>query len=298
MTARRRDRLAAAAVIGLALLAAGSAVAHEVLGSGHASSSPGAAPAASVARNAAAAWVAKQVSRAAIVSCDPVMCSALHNHGFPVGDLLALHSGGATLAHSGVVVATSVIRSEIGSSLGSVYAPTVIARFGAGSSQIDIRAVAPNGAASYKVLLKADQKLRREAGSQLLRSDRIVAAARARLQLTGGEVDSRLIITMAALAGIHPIDVLAFGDPGPGAPLSVSPLRSVELTQEPGRQHLSGTAFVRSTLAFLRQQHAPFYASGVQEIRLAGGGLALRVWFSAPSPLGLLAGSGAGPAGG
>jgi hypothetical protein len=298
MTARRRDRLAAATVVVLAVVAAGSAAVHEVLGNHQASHSPGAGPAASVTRNAAAAWVAKQISRAALVSCDPVMCSALQSHGFPVSDLMALNSGGATLMHSGVVVATSVIRSEVGSSLDSVYAPTVIARFGAGSGQIDVRAVAPNGAANYEALLKADQQQRQESGSELLKNDRFVVAARARLQLTAGQVDSRLLVTMAALAANNPVDVLAFGDPGPGAMLSVSPLRSMELTQAPGGQHVSGAAFIRSTLAFLRVQHAPFYPSGVEEIRLAGGGLALRVRFSAPSPLGLLIPSAAGPPGG
>jgi hypothetical protein len=43
--------------------------------------------------NRAAAWVAAQVSRSAMVSCDPVMCQALRAHGFPASALTTNVSG-------------------------------------------------------------------------------------------------------------------------------------------------------------------------------------------------------------
>src|SRR5215831_15358123 len=42
---------------------------------------------------AAATWVARQVSRDAVVGCDPSMCRSLQAHGFPAGSLLALLPG-------------------------------------------------------------------------------------------------------------------------------------------------------------------------------------------------------------
>jgi len=248
--------------------------------------------------NLAATWVAEQVSRAAIVSCDPVMCDVLRQHGFPVSDLMELRPGGTGVLHSVVVVATSAIRQEVGGILSSVYAPGVLARFGKGARQIDIRTVAQQGPATYQQQLSADQRARRESGAELLTSSRITATPSARRELTAGLVDSRLLVTIAALAGQRPVKILGFGHSGPGVTPATSPLRSVELTQMPGGRQLPRAEFLRSTLAFLRAQRSPFYASGVQEIRMTGGGTALRVIFSAPSPLGLLSGAVATPPGG
>lgn len=240
--------------------------------------------------------MAGQVSRTAVISCDPAMCTALRSHGFR--DLMALTSGGSALLRSAVVVATSAIRQEVGSALTSVYAPDLLARFGRGAGQIDIRTVARDGAAKYQQQLSADERERRESGSELLTSPRIVIAPVARVQLTSGQVDSRILLTIAALAVQRPVKILAFGDSGPGAATGPSPLRSVDVTQVPGGKQLTGAAFVRTTLGFLRVQRPPYYASWVDRIRLPDGGIAVRVIFSAPSPLGLLINSAAGPSGG
>lgn len=293
MSARRRDRIAAAFVIVVALLAAGSAGAHFVLDANGPPAQAQQGPSAD--RSVAVAWMADQVSRTVAVSCDPAMCAALRQHGFR--DLMELTSGGTTLLRSAVVVATSVIRQEVGGALTSVYAPDVIARFGTGAGQIDIRTVAQHGAAKYRQQLSADERDRRESGSELLTSTRIVIAPVARVQLTSGQVDSRVLVTIAALAGQRPVKILAFGDSGPGAATGPSPLRSVDVTQVPGGKQLTSAAFVRTTLGFLRAQQQPYYASWVDRIPLPDGGTAVRVIFSAPSPLGLL-GSPASPAGG
>jgi hypothetical protein len=211
---------------------------------------------------------------------------------------MELRSGGTAVLHSVVVVATSAIRQEVGGILGSVYAPGVLARFGKGAAQIDIRMVARQGPATYQQQLKADQRERRESGAELLTSSRIAATPAARRQLTSGSVDSRLLVTIATLAGQRPVKILGFGNSGPGVTPAASPLRSVEVTQVPGGRQLPRAEFVRSTLAFLRAQRTPFYASGVEEIKMTGGGTALRVIFAAPSPLGLLSGAVATPPGG
>ncbi len=155
---------------------------------------------------------------------------------------MELTSGGTTLLRSAVVVATSAIRQEVGGALTSVYAPDVIARFGTGAGQIDIRTVAQDGAAKYRQQLSADQRERRESGSELLTSTRIVIAPVARVQLTSGQVDSRVLVTIAALAGQRPVKILAFGDSGPGAATGPSPLRSVDVTQVPGGKQLTSAA--------------------------------------------------------
>jgi len=238
-------------------------------------------------RDLTAAWIVSQISRATIVSCDAVMCSTLQSHGFPAAKLLTLKPGVSPL-HSVLVVATAAIRKQLGSQLSATYAPSVIARFGSGDEQIDIRAVAPHGAVSYQSQLRADLGLRKLTGSQLLSNNLIGVGGRAGTQLEAGQVDSRVLFTLANLASIRSIQIVAFGDGGPGVSASVSPLRSVDLQQVPGMPHLTNALFMSTMLARLRTQPSPWAATSEQQVHVAGQGTVLRIEFSAPSTLGLL----------
>ena len=239
-------------------------------------------------RDLTAAWIVSQISRATIVSCDAVMCSTLQSHGFPAAKLLTLKPGVSPL-HSVLVVATAAIRKQLGSQLSATYAPSVIARFGSGDEQIDIRAVAPHGVAAYQSALSSDLQLRKLSGAQLLSSSRIgVGPALAGTQLAEGKVDSRVLFTLTNLAFTRPIEIVAFGDGGPGANPSVSPLRSVEVRQVPNSPHLSNALFMTEMLARLRTQPSLWVATSAQQVHVAGQGTVLRIEFSAPSTLGLL----------
>lgn len=239
-------------------------------------------------RDLTAAWIVSQISRATIVSCDAVMCSTLQSHGFPAAKLLTLKPGVSPL-HSVLVVATAAIRKQLGSQLSATYAPSVIARFGSGDEQIDIRAVAPHGVAAYQSALSSDLQLRKLSGAQLLSSSRIgVGPALAGTQLAAGQVDSRVLFTLTNLAFTRPIEIVAFGDGGPGANPSVSPLRSVEVRQVPNSPHLSNALFMTEMLARLRTQPSLWVATSAQQVHVAGQGTVLRIEFSAPSTLGLL----------
>jgi len=250
--------------------------------------SPASVEAAAAARQQATTWVAAQVSRGVIVSCDPLICSALAARGFPAGDLLVLGPAASDPLGWAVVVSTAAVRSQFGSRLTTVYAPTVIASFGSGSARIDIRVYAPGGAAAYLSALRADQRSRQEVGHQLLRNPRVSAAPAAQRQLATGQVDSRLLMTIAALAGQEPVRIVAFADTGPGAGPG-TPLRAVLLAGPRGtRNHDPGS--LQSVLALLRPQVSPFRASSAKLARLADGQVVLRIAFTAPSPLGLLGG--------
>ncbi len=176
---------------------------------------------------------------------------------------------------------TRAVRSEFGRLLAGGYAPAVLASFGSGGARVEIRAVAHDGAVAYRDALAADLAARRQAGAQLLRNPDISASASARGSLSDGSVDSRLLVTLAVLAGLrpaaHPLRIISFGEPAPGASPGV-PLRSVEL---------AGPADA-AMLAFLRAQQAPYLAAVIRPIQLPGGQAAVRVGFAGPSPLGLL----------
>ena len=222
-----------------------------------------AATAATVARDQAAAWVARQASSGAVLACDPAMCAALARHGVAAGNLLVLGPGAADPLGSDLVLGTAAVRGIFGGRLAGVYAPEVLASFGTGAARIDIRIVGPDGAAAYRTALAADLRARRAAGTQLLRDRRITMTSSARTELAAGQVDARLLMTLAALAAGAPVRVGGFGDCGPGAGASL-PLRAAVIA--------APAATARRMLAFARAQRSPYLPAhaGLRPARVSG----------------------------
>jgi hypothetical protein len=248
-----------------------------------------AAGAEAATRNLAAAWIARQVGGAATVSCDPVMCQALAAHGMRPADLRQLQPNAVSPLGSDLIVATPAIRGQFGSRLSSVFAPSVIARFGSGNPRIEIRVIAPHGAAAYLSALSADVLARKSSGAELLPSQRIAESAAARRQLAAGLVDPRLLIALAVIAAKNPVDIVAFGDSDPGAAIGgANPLRSVELAESYDAPGTTSAAFVRSVWRLLRGQQAPYRAVRAGTEHLAGGQAVFVIEFAPPIPLGLL----------
>jgi hypothetical protein len=285
VSAGRRYRMAGVLLSVVILVATGSIV--FALSRHGASGSRTPAPSSQTARNSAASWVASEVSAGAVVACDPVMCQALRAHGIPSGRLLALRSSRTDPLRSKVIVATADVRSEFGRRLAAVYAPAVIARFGSGSLRIDIRATAQQGAAAYLSDLSADALTRKSSGSELVRSQLITTSAAARAQLIEGKVDWRLLYTIANLATMHRVSILAFSDSGPGASPGM-PLRAADLAEAASRAGTADPAYVRSMVKILHAQGSPYVPAHIQTVRLAGGRAALRIEFAAPSPVDML----------
>lgn len=286
----RRRLLALAAVLAVAVSAgvAGAVIGRGATPSAAVPRAENAVPRAAVSlrtavatRDRAATWIARQVIPSAIVACDPAMCAALQASGIPAGSLLILGTTASDPLGSDIVVATPALRSHFAARLQSVYAPAVIASFGSGAGRIDVRAVAPDGAAAYDSALAADRRARMAAGSQLLRNRRIAVSADVRSALRAGEVDPRLLVMLAALAAEQPVRILALGDPSPGV---VAPFRSAEIV--PRHAGASAGARLRAMLSFLRAQRPPFLPVRAT----VGRASALSVEYAAPSPLGLLSG--------
>ena len=238
------------------------------------------------ARTEAAAWIARQVDPAAIVACDPQMCSVLQSNGIPSDRLLMLGAGSAGPLGSDVIVSTAAVREEFGSRLTSVYAPVALATFGSGSTQVAVRVVAADGSAVYLRSLQADVTARRTVGALLLRNPDLRVSPAGRRELAAGQVDARLLSVIGALATPYHVDITGFGAPAAGASPGV-PLRSADILPTaagPG----GGTATLDSVRRFLLAQQTTFRPADVTTVRLASGQTVLRVEFTAPSPLGLL----------
>jgi len=226
-----------------------------------------------LASGQAADWVAKQVSPAAVISCDPAMCAVLKAHGVPAAQLQV--NANANPADAAVVVATPGVRGQLGTRLTSVYAPELIASFGADPARIDVRAATPGIGPSYPTAVVADRADRISAGQQLLRNKRIGVSHAARAALTAGDVDPRLLVMISALAARQRLNIVSFGDPSPGAP--DVPLRSAVV----------GVGKPAKLVTFLRGQRPPYRPDQVLIVRIARGQRGLSIEFDAPGPLGL-----------
>jgi hypothetical protein len=230
----------------------------------HPSAAPPAIAAPSPAQAAAAAWIAGQLSSGAIIGCDPAMCTALQAQGVTAARLMPL-TPGAPGAHGAAVVVTS-------DPAATQYAPAVLASFGSGATQISVRATEPGGVAAYETALRADQTARVSAGSQLLRNNRIHFTAADAAQLRAGQVDTRLLATLAALSSQYSLSVTAFGDASPG----VAALYREATITAAGKN-------LTAALALLNAQVPPFRPAQAEIVNAA-----LNVEYAAPSPLGLL----------
>jgi hypothetical protein len=239
-----------------------------------------------IARAQAAAWIAEQVSPDVTVSCDAVMCAALHARGFPVSKLLVLGPASPDPAPSVLVIETAAVRELFGSSLAVAWAPAVLASFGSGTNAITVRVVAPHGAAAYQAALNADLANRKTSGAALLHDSRVAMSATAKSQLLAGRVDMRLLLALASVAKHEPIDIVRFGNLGPGASPGV-PLNFVDLAESVPAAHMVPTAYAPAVWALLD--------GGDPQIRperaISGpihGQAILRVEFASPGSLGNL----------
>jgi len=234
---------------------------------------PGADPAA-VAQARAAAWVAGQVSGSVIIACYPGMCAALQEQGVAAGRLMPLRSAAASpLGASVLVTAPSADGQRAGR-----YAPALIAGFGSGEARVEVRVIEPGGAAAYRAAVRADLATRAAVGAQLLQNPRIRFTGPDAARLRAGQVDARLLATIAALASQYAFRVTAFGDAAPGAPVL---FRAVSITGI-GRGLATALAMVRAQAPPYLPAHAAVTGPAIV------GGAALSIEFAAPSPLGLL----------
>lgn len=272
---RQRITVTLGALCALSIVAGGALAAAGVGKAG-----PFAPPApASANRALAAAWIARQVSPGVTVSCDPVMCRRLRADGLPAVRLKPLPPmTGSPMASSPMgsvlIVSTPVVRSQFGARLAAAYAPLVIAGFGAGAGRVDVRVIAPDGAAAFESKLAAEHAFLLSAGAQLLRDQNIQAAPAARAVLLAGGADSRLLATLSVLAAGMPVRLMAFDDPQPEASSAV-PLRGAEIGT-------SSAAGISAVLAFLHAQQGAYRPTEVAVVRAANGQRLVSVRFGAP----------------
>jgi hypothetical protein len=245
----------------------------------------------SVTDEAAATWIAGQVSHDAVVACDKVMCDALTAHQFPGGKLQLIKPDSPYPRHAQVVVVTPAVQHQFGSSLATDWAPAVLATFGAGGKAVAVRIIAPQGAVRFEAELRTDLRQRMSGGAGLLQSREVSASPAARKLLLAGEVDTRLIVALTALAALKPIDILGFGTRYPGASSGI-PLRTADLAEEGAAAGMSQSGYLKFLLTELDQEQGVYRPLVARSGHDSAGKLIFQVRFAAPSPLLLFGGQG------
>jgi hypothetical protein len=181
-----------------------------------------------------------------------------------------------------LVVETAAVRELFGSSLAASWAPAVLASFGSGAGAISVRVVAPHGAAAYQAALNADLASRKTSGTALLHDAQVGVSASARSQLLAGQVDLRLVLALASLAGHEPVYVVRFGSLDPGASPGV-PLGFADLAESMPAAHLDAAAYARAVWAVLDGADAQIRPERAISGPIQGQAI-LRVEFASPSP--------------
>jgi hypothetical protein len=234
-----------------------------------------AAAARAVAANttAAARWIAAEVSQQAVVGCDPASCAAIQLAGYSNAGQVMLLPGLRLPAAGALVVATPAVRAQYGAQLAAT-APSIIAAFGDGPEVVQVRVVMAGGQAAFSQAVSSAIAARRSAATKLIGNSRVHVYPAARLALTSGMVDSRLLIVLQRLAARNSVLIYSFSDSGPGAGGSV-PYRQAEIIGLTSRR--AATAIAKQLLAL-----PPRPALAI--VRGPGGNFGLTLRFKAPSP--------------
>ena len=107
----------------------------------------------------------------------------------------------------------------------------------------------------------------------------------ARRQLATGQVDSRLVLTIANLASDLPVHIITFGDRAPGASPGI-PLRCADVAVTGSRAGADPVGQARLMSVYVHSLESFYVGARIQAVRLAGGRDVVQIGFTAPSPLG------------
>jgi hypothetical protein len=243
-------------------------------------------PGLAASRRQAAAWIARQVAPGTVVACDPQTCPALTAGGISAAQQVRVAMNSQSLSSASIVVVTPELRtlfSTLDPSLGNTVAHEVLARFG----EITIQVVWPAGAAAYRAALSQNLEARIQLGGQLLSSGHVSASPTAQDELSAGDVDSRILLALQAVANQQPIHVVGFSDSGPGAAPGI-PFRTIYLAETDPSAGMSPPAYLHSLVAALRAYATSHAGTKPMQYTLADGQTVIRIEYAAPSPVGPL----------
>jgi len=220
-----------------------------------------------------AAWIDTQLAPDAVVEVDPLSRVQLVRDGL---DPVRLRTAGQGGGPADVLLVPLDTRSEL----------PLLARFGTGSNALELRLLVTDPAAFAQAQV-TDRAARSRFGATLATNPQLVLGPQAAAALRAGDVDSRLMVSLAASSASVRLAIAEFSGTA-SDPDQENVLREVTLTDitdlDPA-VGASGTSpeAVRWLAQFFQTQLPPYQPLFVVEAVKS-----LTVGYAAPSPLGLL----------
>ena len=232
---------------------------------------------------AAVAWIMSQVAPGTAVACDQGMCGQLQSAGFPANELGELTPALATPSGSrpALVVSTPATRAAAGSDL-ALSAPQIIASFGSGSQQVQVRVRGSQTPAAFRTAAQAAIAAAKRSGRNLARNPRLHLLGQSRRELLSGLVDPRLLVVLGKLLAAHRMYLTGFSDGAPGGwPDELRAVTVVHLFRRVGEHKVSDLGAVLRLIRKQRDSYRPV----LREVHQASGAITLTIQFPAPSPV-------------
>ena len=190
-------------------------------------------------------WISDNVPKDSRLLVDDAMWVDLVDDGFARDNVIwfyKLDTDGAVRAQSpngwrdsDFIVTTESVRTSGGSSEGIRQAldnSTVVASFGSGDQEVDVRRIDTDGAAQAATDADADAAARSQVGRELAQNPSLQVSDVFRQALTDGRVDPRAMIVLGQLAAAGPISV---ADPASLPGESEGLFRQLEIIPADGR---------------------------------------------------------------
>ncbi len=214
-------------------------------------------------------WVLANTSGAHVL-VDEQVRQDLMNSGVSAARLVTydrdgrlVESNSTPVPETGFLVLASAPRShQSGVLAGLISDSAVVARFGSGQQQVQIRQIVPGGMAASLPARSAAKKFRETAGVELLANHAVTTSKAAAQALAAGQVDSSLLSLLAALALTHHFTISGF--PAVAGESSTGDVRrTAELVAIDGEPILLGGSAVSQVMGFFQSQVADFHPSKV-----------------------------------
>ncbi|ARC56389.1 hypothetical protein AS850_04775 [Frondihabitans sp. 762G35] len=168
-------------------------------------------------------WIDQNVPHDSRLLVDDSMWVDLVRDGFARDNVIwfyKIDTDGAVQAQSpngwkdsDYVVTTDSIRTSASGSpdvQAAIANSTVVATWGTGTQQVDVRQIHPEGEAAATAAAKTEAAARADAGAQLAANPNLVASSQVTTALRDGRVDSRMLVVLGQLLGTGSVTVSDF----------------------------------------------------------------------------------------
>jgi hypothetical protein len=267
-----------------------------VVGFGALHGAPSTAPM-PTAENDAINWITANLGPKASVLAPATVGQGLGNAHFDTSRVVTYDGGSATVPDwhcCNVLLATAPdgqdVQDALPPQLQAAYdSSRPIATFDENGTRVELRQVLNGTPSAVGTGIETEHSELVAAGKDIIASKRIELSPAAKAELTAGEVDSRVILALAAIAQRHLVSVADFPNDAAGTAAGAA-ARQLVIDALDGKPLATGSAAVTDTTSVFNAEVAPYRPMSLELIDAQVGATApdLVMTFDAPGPLGLV----------